>query len=146
MENWTLAIPIKGCTSLTPNNQKLPVKRSSVFERLSGSPDHETKLRRGIDGHSAAVTAFEVQKVVIDNLLVKDVYKFGEYTEIDGIAACQTVNSVRADGQDTGDMQGFAMKKDGAWHFLRFLDSTHEECVQAAKEVTTELVAKGYKG
>lgn len=88
----------------------------------------------------------EVQKVVIDNLLVKDVYTFGEYTEIDGIAACQTVNSVRADGQDTGDIQGFAMKKDGAWHFLRFLDSTHEECVQAAKEVTTELVEKGYKG
>ncbi|WCD81475.1 MULTISPECIES: hypothetical protein [Pseudomonas] len=88
----------------------------------------------------------EVQKEVIDNLLVKDVYKFGEYTEVNGIAACQTVNSVRADGQETGDMQAFVMKKNGTWHFLRFIDSSHEECVQGAEEVTKELVEKGYKG
>ncbi|MDW3713716.1 MULTISPECIES: hypothetical protein [unclassified Pseudomonas] len=88
----------------------------------------------------------EVQKVVIDNLLVKDVYKFGEYTEINGIGACQTVNSVRADGRETGDMQAFAMKKDGTWHFLNFLPGSHEECVQAGEEMTQDLLDKGYKG
>lgn len=124
----------------------------TVFHALKRRSTPANLLRCAVAVGLAAVlggcnsSESEVQKVVIDNLLVKDVYKFGEYTEIDGIAACQTVNSVRADGQDTGDMQGFAMKKDGAWHFLRFVDSTHEECVQAAKEVTTELVEKGYKG
>lgn len=84
----------------------------------------------------------EVQKVVIDNLLVKDVYKFGEFTEINGLGACQTVSSVTADGQDTGDMQAFVIKKDGAWHFGRFIRSTHEECVTAVKEFTDEIAAK----
>ncbi|WAC43480.1 hypothetical protein OU997_14525 [Pseudomonas sp. SL4(2022)] len=83
----------------------------------------------------------EVQKVVIDNLLVRDVYKFGEFTEVNGLGACQTVNSVTADGRDTGDMQAFVIKKDGAWHFGRFVSSTHEECVTAVEELTDEILA-----
>lgn len=81
----------------------------------------------------------EVQKVVIDNLLVKDVYTFGEFTDVNDFGGCQTVSSVTADGQPTGDMEAFVMKKDGAWHFGRFVRSTHEECVQAVEELTAEI-------
>lgn len=84
----------------------------------------------------------EVQQVVIDNLLVKDVYKFGEFTAINDLGACQTVSSVTADGRDTGDMEAFVIKKDGVWHFAEFIRATHEECVKGVQEFTDEIVAK----
>lgn len=120
----------------------------TVFHALKRRSTPANLLRCAVAVGLAAVlggcnsSESEVQKVVIDNLLVKDVYKFGEYTEVDDRFACQTVNSVRADGQETGDMQAFVMKKDGVWHFGDFMRGSHEECVQAAEELNAEIVAK----
>ncbi|BCD86667.1 hypothetical protein PSm6_30740 [Pseudomonas solani] len=88
-------------------------------------------------------TESEVQKVVIDNLQGKASYRFGTLTEVNGLAACQTVNTATADGRETGDMQAFVVKKGDTWYFLRFIQAPHEECVQAAAEVVAARSGKG---
>jgi hypothetical protein len=84
----------------------------------------------------------EVQKVVIDNLLAKDVHEFGEFTEINGIGACQTVNTLGSNGLETGDMQAATMKVDDVWKFMTMQKISHEECVTAMDELTKEILAK----
>lgn len=88
-------------------------------------------------------TESKIQKVVIDNLQAKDPYRFGTLTEVNGLVACQTVKTVTADGRETGDMQAFVVKKNDTWHFLRFIQATHDECVQAAAEMVAAMPSKG---
>ncbi|MDP3848429.1 MAG: hypothetical protein Q8R10_18585 [Pseudomonas sp.] len=84
----------------------------------------------------------DVQKVVIENLLAKDVREFGEFTEINDIGACQTVNTLGSNGLETGDLQAAAMKVDDVWKFMTMQKISHEECVTAMDELTKEILAK----
>ncbi|MGB4075078.1 hypothetical protein [Pseudomonas sp.] len=84
----------------------------------------------------------DVQQVVIDNLLAKDVYKFGEFTEVNDLGACQTVNTMGTNGQETGDLQALLLKVDDTWKFISFDRVSHEECVSAMEDVTKEMLEK----
>lgn len=84
----------------------------------------------------------DVQQVVIENLLAKDVYKFGEFTEVNDLGACQTVNTMGTNGQETGDLQALLLKVDDAWKLISFDKISHEECVSAMEDATKEILDK----
>jgi hypothetical protein len=104
----------------------------AVVAAKKAKNDAEVAARRAADAaiFEARNNEYEIKKAVLAILKDPDSAKFGEFTQINEVRACMTVNAKNSMGGYVGDQQAFLRKEGGKWMGYILEGATHDWCVR----------------